>query len=263
MFQLTQQITPEWLSIDRLPLGRRGAEMHTSKIANVPRESYEQARKRFERRFGSQQQDWYDEYEQAGGDVFGAVGIDTAAHLYALTRTRKPATVVETGVCNGVSSLALLAAIEENGHGHLYSVDLPFFADESLAEFRAKTFDGFGGAAIPSDKEPGWIVPEQLHDHWTFIEGRSQAELPQLLPEIAPIGLFVHDSEHSHPCQMFEYEVAWTHLQSEGLLVSDDTRWSDAFEIFIDVRDAPAVRPVDGVGVAYKPTGEPVAGGGD
>jgi predicted O-methyltransferase YrrM len=234
-------------------LGRRG-EPHPSEIVGATVSEYERARRRFERRIGARRQDWLEEYEQAGGDCFGAVGIETAAHLFALVRSTKPETVVETGVCNGVSTLAVLWAIELNGHGHLYSVDLPFYTDESLDEFRHETFEGFGGAAVPEGKEPGWIVPEQLHEYWTFVEGRSQEELPRLLPEIAPIDMFVHDSEHSAPCQMFEYELAWAHLGSGGLLVSDDINWTRAFEMFVDVRgDGAVARPVDGLGAIRKP----------
>jgi|APHM01.1.fsa_nt_gi hypothetical protein len=204
-------------------------------IVDAPRQEYERCRRRFERRLGARREQWLEEYD---GDCFGDVSVRSAAHLYAVTRTRAPETVVETGVCNGVSTLAILLGMEANGHGQLHSVDLPHRADESLDEFRQETWDGYGGACIPADKDPGWIVPEHLRDRWTLHIGKSQHELPVLLPEIAPVDVFLHDSEHSAPCQMFEYELAWHHLADDGLLVSDDINWTGAFERFVDDRHA-------------------------
>ena len=47
----------------------------------------------------------------------GEIGRESAHDLYYLVRTRKPECVVETGVCNGMSSSVILAALERNGHG--------------------------------------------------------------------------------------------------------------------------------------------------
>lgn len=169
-------------------------------------------------------------------DLYG-VGQEVARDYYALIRKLKPATVVETGVCNGVSTLAILLALRENGTGVLHSIDYPYRANESLAEFRAETFDKYGGAAIPSDKNPGWIIPNKLRDRWDLNIGRSQRELPRLLQELGGMDLFVHDSEHSHPCMMFEYELAHEWLTEGGVLLSDDITWNDAFETFIEARN--------------------------
>lgn len=45
------------------------------------------------------------------------------SYLYALARETKPDIVVETGVASGVSSYAILQAMEDNGKGLLYSVE--------------------------------------------------------------------------------------------------------------------------------------------
>jgi len=232
-----------------------GGRPHPSEIVGATETEYEQARRRFEELVGGRRDEWTGAFT-ADDPILGALGIEAACHLYAMLRCHQPDVVVETGVCNGVSSLAILHALDHNGHGQLHSVDLPFRADEELDEFRAETFDDYGGAAIPADKDPGWIVPDRLRDRWELCIGKSQHELPQLLPEIAPVDVFLHDSEHSAPCQMFEYELAWAHLGAGGLLVSDDTSWTDAFETFTNVRDGPVARPADGMGVTRKPTGE-------
>lgn len=173
-----------------------------------------------------------------GDDDLYGVGLTVARDYYALTRKLEPATVVETGVCNGVSTLAILLALQNNGAGELHSIDYPYRAEESLAEFRAETFEEYGGAAIPSDREPGWIIPDELRGRWDLTIGKSQRELPQLLPELGGMDLFVHDSEHSHPCMMFEYELAHEWLTDGGVFLSDDITWNDAFETFTETRNA-------------------------
>lgn len=167
-----------------------------------------------------------------------SVSTETGVRLYALIRDHEPQTLVETGVCNGVSTLYQLAALEKNGHGTLYSIDYPFQADQSLQEFREQTYDDFGGAQIPADKPPGWIIPDDLREHWTLTEGKSQRELPKLLAELDGIDWFLHDSEHSVPCMMMELELAWEWLRPDGLIVVDDISWTTAFDEFAEVRGA-------------------------
>lgn len=175
--------------------------------------------------------------KMTGREGMGAIKLETARDYYAITRKLKPNTIIETGVCNGMSTLALLLALRENESGHLYSIDYPFKADESLDEFRQKTFEDYGGAAIPSDKDPGWIIPTELHSLWDLIIGKSQRELPKLITKVESIDLFVHDSEHSHPCMVFEYELAYEWLENSGMILSDDIRCNDAFDTFIEARE--------------------------
>lgn len=181
-------------------------------------------------------------------DDMGSINLETARDYYTIIRKTQPDTIVETGVCNGLSTLSILLALKKNENGHLYSIDYPFKTDESLREFREKTFNEYGGAAIPIDKEPGWIIPDELRDNWTLITGKSQQELPKLLPKIDKLDLFIHDSEHSYPCMMFEYELAYHWLKNDGILLSDDIAWNTAFNKFTNTRDAKYGQLSDDVG---------------
>jgi hypothetical protein len=78
--------------------------------------------------------------ESADGAKFGTISVKSARDWYAVTRKLRPSTVLETGVCNGFSTVAILQALEENHAGRLHSIDYPLRADESLAEFRQETF---------------------------------------------------------------------------------------------------------------------------
>lgn len=162
--------------------------------------------------------------------AFGGMRPEVCEGLFALVREFRPRTLVETGVCNGVSTAVLLAALDRNGEGCLYSLDLPEHTDTTYPP--GSFWEGKLGAVVPHGRPPGWLVPEPLRARWTLRLGRSQEVLPPLLEELGSIDFFLHDSEHSYECMSFEYHLAWRHLRPGGVLVSDDTTWNTAFADF-------------------------------
>jgi len=145
------------------------------------------------------------------------MGSATASHgriLYALCRSLKPRTLVETGVFSGISSAYLLYAIQKNGLGHLYSIDLP---DPFLATH---------------GKEPGFAVPDSLKDGWTLDLGSSSDLLESLLEKLGSIDFFFHDSLHTYENMIFELSVSWKYLHQGGLVISDNIDDNDAFRDF-------------------------------
>lgn len=162
--------------------------------------------------------------------VSGAIKRLHAIHLYALVRRLRPDRMLETGVCNGLSSAVILRAMQANGAGRLSSVDLPEFSGERGG---AQAFwSGKGGAVVPAGLAPGWLVPQELRSRWDLHLGRSASLLPPLLDELGPIDCFLHDSEHSFENQSFEFEAAARHLRPGGILVASDTGASSAFDAF-------------------------------
>jgi len=140
----------------------------------------------------------------------------------------RPSTIVETGVCNGFSTSIILKALEDIGEGKLYSIDLPETPETDPNKF----WEGKGGAIVPTDKKPGWLVPEEYRSRWEFIEGNSLYKLPKVMKEIEELDVFIHDSEHSYEMMMFEFSLAWKHLKRNGLIISDDITWNPAFKHF-------------------------------
>jgi hypothetical protein len=153
-------------------------------------------------------------------------GGTSTSFLYGLTRAMHPTVVVETGVNSGGSSRVILDALRRNGSGHLYSIDLPYHEPWITSDGRRD------GSHLPAGLSTGFLVPEYLRNVWTLIEGDAKVELPALLGRLPEVDLFFHDSEHTFAHQMFEYDAVWPRLRSGGLLVSDDTNWSNAFDEF-------------------------------
>lgn len=163
---------------------------------------------------------------------FGSMKYEEMEVIYALIRKRKPEILVETGVCNGVSSAIILYALYINEKGKLYSIDLPEFTEK---KYDTNYFwEGKKGAAVPMGKESGWIIPEYLRLNWKLIIGRSQEKLPSLLKQLKSIDLFFHDSEHSFDCMWFEFNEVIKSLKKGGIIIADDINWNDAFVKFAE-----------------------------
>src|SRR5258706_11605345 len=79
-------------------------------------------------------------------------GFPFAEFCYAIVRARRPEVVVETGVGFGVTTAFILAALAQNEHGTLYSVDLPPL--------------GVGAA-----EQVGFLVPEEFRSRWRLVRG--------------------------------------------------------------------------------------------
>jgi predicted O-methyltransferase YrrM len=121
--------------------------------------------------------------------------------------------MVETGVAQGLTSSAILEAMERNGRGHLYSVDLPpLHADRAFI---------------------GRLIPQAVRHRWTLVVGPSRKMLLPLVRRVASLDAFLHDAEHSYESQREEYLTVWPHLRPGGVLLSDDVA-NPAFVEFAD-----------------------------
>ncbi|MFC6976836.1 class I SAM-dependent methyltransferase [Halomicroarcula sp. GCM10025709] len=177
-------------------------------------------------------------------DVYDA-HRDECLKYYALVRKFQPGTIVETGVYSGVSTTTILAALAENGHGHLRSIDCSagLRAGETDPEHRARqrqfSRDRPSCAEptshiLPPGKEPGWLIPDHLRDRWTLTQGSSRTELPAVVADTASIDLFFHDSAHTLSRMLFEFECVWDVLEPGGLIVSNHADWNDAVDTFAE-----------------------------
>jgi len=187
--------------------------------------------------------------------VFGSTGHYDVLVLYVLTRIKKPTIVLETGVASGRSSHVILEALATNGTGGLYSIDLPKYFDgtaphqvDSNEHGGHKEYEGF----ISSQKTPGWLVPQVLRSRWHLLLGDSKILLPDTLDKFGDIDMFFHDSDHSYDMMTFEYNIAWPKILPGGFLLSDDIKWNNAFNDFIENNHPSFHETVGGFGVALK-----------
>lgn len=150
-----------------------------------------------------------DHRRRTGHGRFAAINQYTTPRLYALVRKIQPDTVVETGVCNGVSTYVILRALDANGHGSLYSVDYPEHD------------------RIPEGEQPGWFISNDLRERWSLTTGFSQEELPGIVDGIGDVDLFVHDTKAAILDE--ELDIVWPHLVDGAPIVADDVHQSDVF----------------------------------
>jgi hypothetical protein len=156
--------------------------------------------------------------------------------LYVLCRTVRPKCVVETGVASGVSTAYILKALDDNGAGRLYSIDLPSREQElwkSSPDYQSRTTPEQRLSLTSTDLRPtGWLIPEGLKSRWTLQTGLSREKLPRLLNELRQVDVFLHDSEHTYDNMLWEYRTVWPHLAKGGVLLSHDIGWNSAFQDF-------------------------------
>jgi hypothetical protein len=134
---------------------------------------------------------------------------------WCLTRHLRPERILETGVARGLTTRAVLEALERNGRGRLWSIDLPPLLEHSLA------------------KETAVAVPPHLYDGWTLISGSSRRVLPALIAQLGTVDLFVHDSMHTTRNLMFELECVWPALAPGGAVLIDDVEKNGAMGRFL------------------------------
>jgi predicted O-methyltransferase YrrM len=136
------------------------------------------------------------------GSVWGG-GPDILNLTGSVVLLRRPSVVLETGVAMGFTTAVILSAMEENDEGALHSIDLP------PLQVDAATY-------------VGKVIPHELRGRWRLQVGPTRTFLPRLARELAPIDLFVHDSDHSYAAQYEEYHLMWPHLSEGGCMISDD-----------------------------------------
>jgi predicted O-methyltransferase YrrM len=152
--------------------------------------------------------------------------VATPIELYAICRVTRPLRVLETGVASGLSSAFILKALETNGKGQLFSIDLPEYI-ERTSTGQLKRLE-----LRPDGREPGWLVPEHLRRIWDLRVGRSQDLMAALLTELGDVDLFFHDSDHSYEVMVSEFQTAWPKLVEGGIMLADDIHCNNSFYDF-------------------------------
>lgn len=125
--------------------------------------------------------------------------------LYSLIKANNSKLIIETGVANGITTNAIMKALEESGaNGELKSFDV-------LPETR-KAYSGGG--------------------NWKFhlLKGKNvHKQIKSIVGSLPKVDVWVHDSNHGYRWQKFEYLLALSVLSKNGVLISDDIDASSAW----------------------------------
>jgi predicted O-methyltransferase YrrM len=161
--------------------------------------------------------------------------------IFAAAKLAGARSAVETGVAYGWSSLALLAAMRDNG-GHLVSVDRPYPAAGNEA---------FVGIVVPDEYRRNWRIVREPDRHGLR---KAVASFPR------GIDIAHYDSDKSYRGRLYGYTVLWDALRPGGIFISDDIQDNMAFAAFVRERSISyAVAETHGkyAGIAIKPGPRP------
>jgi len=152
----------------------------------------------------------------------GGISLEDGIILYGLTRAMKPDYVIETGVAAGVSTSFISAALIENGHGALYSIELPPEESAAHVHLDGSTFDW-------PENGVGWATPEEIKramgNRHTLLLQDVRVALPALLGHLPYVDIFFHDDLHTPDHMLWEFDLVWPHIRAGGALVSDDVNF--------------------------------------
>ncbi|MFM9970112.1 MAG: class I SAM-dependent methyltransferase [Burkholderiales bacterium] len=142
------------------------------------------------------------------------------AFYYAMVRETRPAAIVETGTATGAMTALMLAAMEQNNHGTLYSIDLAPRAGALTMH-----------TTVPTE-QVGCLIPEEFRHRWRLEVGDAKLLLPRVLIE-ADADIFIHDSLHTRSHMSFEFAAARALMRADTVIASDDALWNRAWMDFI------------------------------
>lgn len=145
-------------------------------------------------------------------------GGGVMALLYVVTRHLQPETVVETGVAAGFSSASFLAAMAENGKGHLYSSDFPYFRFANAASYI------------------GVMVPDDLRARWDLLLKGDDTNIPDILARVTQVDLLHYDSDKSYIGRQRVLDLLQPKLAPDACIMMDDIQDNCFFHDYVMAR---------------------------
>jgi hypothetical protein len=150
---------------------------------------------------------------------------------YALVRAVQPDHVVETGTQLGLGSCAIAAALLQNGHGRLTTID--------------------------TDPEAGYLIDEP----WASVIDRHIGSSLDVLGELREVDMFIHDSLHTYDFETKEFTAVGPNLSAGAVILSDNAHDSAALShwaektghhyLFFKEQPLNHWWPGDGIGAAW------------
>lgn len=138
---------------------------------------------------------WAEHPEWWHADDAQATEHEVTELVAAFVRALQPELVVETGANTGQTTEAIGRALQRNGHGHLWSLEI----DEALARKAAERCESLPVTVVCADSLT-WTPPGQVGFAWLDSEpGIRHLELLRLRPHFIDGGIAgVHDTGPQH-----------------------------------------------------------------
>lgn len=150
---------------------------------------------------------------------------------YALIRATEPDLVVETGTHLGLGSCIIAAALLQNGHGRLTTIDI--------------------------DPEAGYLITEP----YASVIDRRIGSSTEELATMKDVGMFIHDSLHTYDYETEELAAIAPNLRPDAIVLSDNahdsaalSHWAertDRHYLFFKENPLDHWWPGDGIGAAW------------
>jgi predicted O-methyltransferase YrrM len=140
--------------------------------------------------------------------------------LVELVRSSRARQILEIGMANGSSTLAMLSVLRHVPDGHLTSIDPYQLLPADRADGMVKGFCGIGVARV---RESGFA---DLH---TLIDRPDFVALPELVQQQRRFDLIFIDGYHSFDYVMLDAFYADLILRPGGTLVFHDSVWPAVF----------------------------------
>lgn len=131
-----------------------------------------------------------------------------ATLLFQLIREFEPATVLELGTNIGISAAYQSAALEVNGTGRLFTIEL-----SPLRVERARELHHSLGLS-----------------NGTFVTGRFSDTLDDVLEQAGPLDYVFIDGHHDREATLVYFDQIWPHMTDDCIVVFDDIRWSSGMK---------------------------------
>ncbi len=156
---------------------------------------------------------------------------------YAMVRTLKPKTIVETGIDKGLGACVLIAALPKNQEA------------------------GYEGKYYGTDINPiaGYLLSGEYAKHGCILYGDSIESLRKL--DIT-IDLFINDSDHSADYEAEEYRTVVNKLSDHAIILGDNSDSTDKLlefslktnRSFLFFKEKPLEHwyPGEGIGISFK-----------
>jgi predicted O-methyltransferase YrrM len=140
--------------------------------------------------------------------------------LYNICKRKNIINILETGVANGWSTLAILLAIRKDHKKTLTSLDIPYPYKNS-------------------SKYIGSLIPNKLKNNkWSLILGIDYEKLNDFNNKNIKFDLVHYDSDKNYFSKIRAFDIIWEMLNEKGFLISDDVSDNNAFTDFVIKKNA-------------------------